>query len=233
VTKTDTVYAALRERILQGIYRPGQRLVPANLKAEFGVSTIPIREAFRRLEAEGWITYRANVGAEVRGIDVTDWVMYLDALAPLTAHATALAAPRLGADKLAQAREANLTMRACMERADPIAANDWNLRFHAILVSGCPNAYVRELVGQIVERLEAIRRVVVVLTAGRNWEAIEEHDELLALIENGAAAAEIESFTREHTRRTIRVYLGETGDGSERLGAMLAARSAALMEKSA
>lgn len=233
MTKTDTVYAALRERILQGTYRPGQRLVPANLKAEFGVSAIPIREAFRRLEAEGWLVYRANVGAEVRGIDVTDWVMYLDALAPLTAHATALAAPHLGAAELALAREANVAMRACMERGDPIAANDWNLRFHAILVSGCPNEYVREVVGQIVERLEAIRRVVVVLTAGRNWEAIEEHDELLALIENGAPTAEIESYTREHARRTIRFYLGETGDGSERLGAMLAARSAERMETSA
>jgi DNA-binding GntR family transcriptional regulator len=226
VTKTDTVYAALRERILKGVYRPGQRLVPANLQAEFGVSTIPFREAFRRLEAEGWLTYRANVGAEVRGVDVMDWVMYMDALAPLEGHATALAAPRLGADELARAREANVAMRLCMERADPATAHDWNLRFHSILVDACPNQYVRDLIAQIVERLEAIRRVVLVLGAARTWDAVDEHERLLQLIESSADIAEIERCASEHKRRTVTAYLGQSsGGGAEGVGVALAARS--------
>lgn len=211
MTKAEHVYAVVRERILQGVYRPGQRLVPAALRSELGASTIPIREAFRRLEAEGWLIYRANIGAEVRSVDVTEWVTYMDALTPLEAHATALGASALGEEELLRAREANERMRECMQRSDPVTAHDWNLLFHKILVDACPNAYVRKLIAEISERLEAIRRVVLVLAPGRTWAAFDEHEHLLSLIEAHADPDEIERYAREHKRRTIVEYLGNGG----------------------
>ena len=57
-TKQQQVYEVLRERILSGAYGPGFRVVIDQVAAEFAVSALPVREAIRRLEAEGLIVYR-------------------------------------------------------------------------------------------------------------------------------------------------------------------------------
>ena len=65
VTKQERVYRAIRERILSGAYGPGYRVVIDALAEEFEVSGLPVREAIRRLEAEGLVIYRPNAGAQV------------------------------------------------------------------------------------------------------------------------------------------------------------------------
>ncbi len=65
VTKQERVYRTIRERILSGDYRPGHRVVIDSLATELGVSALPVREAIRRLEAEGLVVFRPNAGAHV------------------------------------------------------------------------------------------------------------------------------------------------------------------------
>ena len=55
VTKQEQVYQQIRERILSGVYVPGYRIVIDAVVGEFHVSSIPVREAIRRLEAEGLV----------------------------------------------------------------------------------------------------------------------------------------------------------------------------------
>ena len=57
-TKQQRLYEAIRERILSGAYGPGFRIVIDSVAEEFGVSQLPVREAVRRLEAEGLLVYR-------------------------------------------------------------------------------------------------------------------------------------------------------------------------------
>jgi DNA-binding GntR family transcriptional regulator len=69
VTKQERVYRVIRERILRGTYGPGYRVVIDALAEEFAVSALPVREAIRRLEAEGLVIYRPNAGAQVAPAD--------------------------------------------------------------------------------------------------------------------------------------------------------------------
>src|SRR5215475_15995285 len=96
VTKQERVYEALRERILSGAYGPGYRVVIDALAEEFEVSALPVREAIRRLEAEGLVVYRANAGAQVAPAEPGVFEEEATVLALLEGYATALAAPRLG-----------------------------------------------------------------------------------------------------------------------------------------
>ena len=64
-SKKEVVYDLLRENILQGKYKPGSRLVIDELAVTLGVSQIPIREAMRQLEADGFVTIEPYVGATV------------------------------------------------------------------------------------------------------------------------------------------------------------------------
>lgn len=70
-TKADAVYEALQNAILSGRLAEGERLRQQEVAAQWGVSQTPVREAFRRLEAEGLVDYEENKGVVVRGIPWT------------------------------------------------------------------------------------------------------------------------------------------------------------------
>ena len=68
-SKSEQAYTAVKGRIVDGTYSPGYRLVLAKIAEDLGVSVVPVREAIRRLEAEGLVKFERNVGATVSGID--------------------------------------------------------------------------------------------------------------------------------------------------------------------
>ena len=82
-SKADHAYAMIRQRILSGEPKPGKRLVIEQLARELDISAVPVREAIRRLEAEGYITYTRNVGATVGSIDLSRYPETVEALAVL------------------------------------------------------------------------------------------------------------------------------------------------------
>src|SRR5215470_6928765 len=103
--KHELAYRLIRERIEAATYQPGQRLVIDALARDLNMSQVPIREAIRRLQAEGWITYRHNSGPEVAHIGLEQWQSTMEVLAVLEGYATALAAPRVTAEDLVRMRE--------------------------------------------------------------------------------------------------------------------------------
>lgn len=80
-TKADSVYEALQNAILSGRIAEGEHLRQQEVAAQWGVSQTPVREAFRRLEAEGLVEYAENRGVIVRGIPWTPPPTPLDAIA--------------------------------------------------------------------------------------------------------------------------------------------------------
>ena len=71
-TAEETTVAALRRAIVEGVLPPGERLRQETLAAELGVSRIPLRDAFRRLEAEGLIRIDGRRGARVASLTAED-----------------------------------------------------------------------------------------------------------------------------------------------------------------
>src|SRR5690606_7336527 len=80
VSEWQTAYGFLRERIAGRELSPGYRLVLQSIADELDMSVVPVREAIRRLEAEGLVTYERNVGARVAMIDEHGYVDAMQAL---------------------------------------------------------------------------------------------------------------------------------------------------------
>src|SRR5262245_31109076 len=99
-TKQERVYQDVRERIRGGTYVPGLPSVIDARAEELGVSALPVREAIRRLEAEGLVVLRPNVGAQVAPAEPGVFDEEMTVLAVLEGYATAQAAPLLGPDEL-------------------------------------------------------------------------------------------------------------------------------------
>jgi DNA-binding GntR family transcriptional regulator len=221
LSKQERTYTTLRERILDGTYGPGHRLVIDAIARELEVSPMPVREAIRRLEAEGWVIYRANQGAQVAPVAESLWAEVMATLAVLEGYATALAAPRLSAQDLKQMRKLNTEMSEALEELDLPQVAARNQAFHAVIHARCPNEHLRRLIEATLERLNTFRNTIFIYIPARGRVSIGEHEQLLELIESAADPARIESFAREHKLHTIKAYeqrLAEAGVALDRAG---------------
>jgi DNA-binding GntR family transcriptional regulator len=206
VTKQERVYQAIRERILSGAYGPGYRVVIDALAEEFEVSGLPVREAIRRLEAEGLVIYRPNAGAQVAPADPGLFDEEMSVLAVLEGYGTALAAPCLGEAEIAHLTEINDEMVAAMAELDSLRFGRLNQEFHGLIYEHCPNAALVGMLRDVARRLDAIRRTVFVQIPYRGAASVAEHRELIALLASHAPAAKIEKAAREHKLNTVQSF---------------------------
>jgi DNA-binding GntR family transcriptional regulator len=206
VTKQERVYRAIRERILSGAYGPGYRVVIDALATEFGVSALPVREAIRRLEAEGLVIFRPNAGAHVAPADPTLFDQEMTVLAVLEGYATALAAPHLGKAEIKRLSAITDSMVDAIGRLDPLTFGRLNQEFHAVIYEHCPNAALVDLLRDVGARLDAIRRTVFIQIPYRGTESVAEHRRLIALLAEGAPVGKIEAAAREHKLNTVESF---------------------------
>ncbi|RXZ48351.1 GntR family transcriptional regulator [Agromyces binzhouensis] len=211
-SKSQQAYRFIRERIDDGRYVPGYRLVLAQIAGELEVSVVPVREAIRRLEAEGLVTFEKNVGAQVALIKETEYLHTMQTLALVEGFATSLTAPYVTAEQIARARAINEEMRRTLEDFEPHRFTELNLEFHAVLFEGCPNPHVLDLVHRGWNRMRMLRDSSFSFVPGRARASVEEHERIVELIERGADALEIELAARRHRTATLDAVLAYQAD---------------------
>jgi DNA-binding GntR family transcriptional regulator len=206
-SKHEIAYREIRARIIDGRYGPGHRLVLSTLARELDVSPVPVREAIRRLEAEGLVQFERNVGARVATLQDDEWEQLVEMLALLDGFAFAAAAPRITGPDLAEARRLNGALReaASAEQIDHESVMLLHRRFHRVLYRCCGNRYVIESLDGIWDRIDASRVLVTLYPALRLATAVDEHDALLDRLERGEDdAGVLETCAREHNLNAIR-----------------------------
>ena len=214
-SKADHAYEAILQSILDGEYEPGERLVIERLARELGVSVVPVREAIRRLESDGYVTFTRNIGATVTAIDLDRYPETIEAVAALEGIAIGLAAPHLTSTDLRRAREVNDRLRESLTKFDPTQFTRLNRRFHEILYGACPNRHILAILEREWALLDTTRRSAFTYIPERAARSVQEHDELLEMIESGANSGDIERFARDHRMVTARRLLQHLGDKME------------------
>lgn len=207
VNKSERAYLEIKARITGGTFGPGYRLLLGEIAKDLDVSVVPVREAIRRLEAEGLVTFTANVGAQVVATDALEYQYTMETLSLVEGMATAMAAPNVTAGDLALARSINGEMRNCLLHFDPRRFTELNHEFHAVIFERCSNPHVLDLVHRGWNRLATIRESTFSFVPGRAQRSVEEHDSILDLIETGASALDVELAARSHRLATLHEYL--------------------------
>lgn len=203
VSKSEQAYTLLRTGILEGVFSPGGRLVIDQLGREHGISSVPWREALRRLEAEGWVEMVPNAGAVVRRYDRHEWMRAIRLLARLQALATAASAAHLTAADLDHAAELNARMAKALDEFDLLRFGRLNHDFHDVLCARCDDQHLLGLVRAERTRVDLIRRSVHWQAPGRARESITEHAALLDLLRSGAGFEAVEEALRRHELNTL------------------------------
>jgi DNA-binding GntR family transcriptional regulator len=167
---SQRIAAALREEILGGRYRPGERIRQEELAARSGASRIPVREALRMLEAEGLVTVVANAGARVTRLtarELSETYLIRERLEPLL-----LAMSLPGLQEEAVARMGALT--AAMEAATSAARGpdvDAFLRadreFHLSGYAGAAGGEAWRIVARMWNTTQHYRREFTQIAAAR------------------------------------------------------------------
>jgi DNA-binding GntR family transcriptional regulator len=196
--KHELAYRLIRERIVAAVYQPGQRLVIDSLARDLNMSQVPIREAIRRLQAEGWISYRHNSGPEVANIGLERWQSTMEVIAVLEGYATALAADHVRDEDLAHLRQHAADMQRALEAFDLLGFSDSNRAFHRVIYARCPNPTLVERISDTQAQLDAMRGTLFPCVPKRGSDSVAEHLKLIELLEQRASFVEIETYAREH-----------------------------------
>ncbi|MER7282873.1 GntR family transcriptional regulator [Dactylosporangium sp. NPDC000244] len=151
---SQQAYDSIKSRILEQVYRPGDKLSEEDLASTVGVSRTPIREALRRLHAEGLIDWEANRSATVPSWTGQDLEEIFELRALLEGYGAELAAARITAVETDRLRELCSAMEQhaavpASDRADRVAM--CNTEFHAIILEAGRNRRLSALLGAVVQ----------------------------------------------------------------------------------
>ncbi|TDV56426.1 GntR family transcriptional regulator [Actinophytocola oryzae] len=149
----ETAYDVIRRGVLSGEFARGQRLREEELAVRVGVSRTPVREALRRLNAEGLVNFTPNRGARVTAWSERELEDLYEARALLEGFGARLAASRITADELAELHEIAEEMAEVAERGKDVAdrLTDLNGRFHRAIVHASRNTQLDTLVRGVMD----------------------------------------------------------------------------------
>jgi DNA-binding GntR family transcriptional regulator len=205
----DQIKDVLIQRILDGDYSPGQRIVEMRLAEEFGVSQAPVREALRELEILRLVVSEPFRGARVRDVSPDEIAEGYPVRAALEELAAKLAAPRLAGATAALAAELDAMRTAA-------ADDDWHrfvrydVGFHRVFVEASAN-------GTLIQVWESLHvdlrtRFTLIQRLGDLPEVAESHEPILDAFDAGDAER-AGTVVREHIEAFGRWFVERGADG--------------------
>lgn len=153
----DVVFQTLRESILTGELKPGERLMEIHLAEKLGVSRTPIREAIRKLELEGLVTMIPRRGAQVSQITEGNLRDVLEVRRALDALAVELACERITEEELARLKCACQEFEKVTETGDVVQITQADVRLHDIIVRASGNRRLEQMVNNLSQQMYRYR----------------------------------------------------------------------------
>ena len=153
----DVVFNTLRQAILRGELKPGERLMEIQLANKLGVSRTPIREAIRKLELEGLVLMIPRKGAEVAEITEKNLRDVLEVRCALEELAVQLACERIDDEGLEQLKSAALHFRDVLDSDDITKVAGADGAFHDVIFEATDNRRLIQLLNNLREQMYRYR----------------------------------------------------------------------------
>jgi DNA-binding GntR family transcriptional regulator len=222
-TAASYVADALRAAIQNGELHDGAELNQVALAEHFGISRVPVREAMRMLEAQGWITALPHRRAVVQALSVSRVSEIFEVRAVLEGHLIEKAIANSSPDHLARLEKVRSEMEGLADHIAWVAANR---KFHRLLLEPAQSPMTLELIEQLTAQVERYLRVRDE-TVIREDAAGKEHAEILRAVakkETAVARALLVSHI-ERTGRHVIEAIGEAAPEAKRVEAVQRAES--------
>lgn len=202
------VYGALRDAIVTGKLRPGERIVEDRICTELGVSRSPLREALRKLEGEGLVSILPRRGAVVTELSPRDQVDLFAVREALEGLAAKLGADHITKDELAELEDICQAMEKCIHAKDMPTVVTLNTQFHELIAKASRNRWIREFLLSIRAQTRRLYRSAIE-KPDRAMESVGEHRLIIDALRQGDGA-QAEVLARRHVERARDVSMAAT-----------------------
>jgi DNA-binding GntR family transcriptional regulator len=206
----EVVCEALREAIISGVLKPGERLMEIQLAEELGVSRTPVREAIRKLELEGFVIMIPRRGTYVADLSIKDINEVFEVRTSLEVLAAGLATERITDDELEKMERLLVHIGEYIEKGDMDKIVEADSQFHDILYQATRNDRLVQIISNLREQLTRFRSISMAYP-GRLKNTLEEHSRLVeALAARDQQLAE--RLATEHMENTEQTLLLDFND---------------------
>lgn len=199
----DVVFNTLRQAILRGELKPGERLMEIQLANKLGVSRTPIREAIRKLELEGLVLMIPRRGAEVAQITEKSLRDVLEVRRALEELAVQLACLRMTPESMEQLKQAADAFEKVLGDEDITVVAEADVAFHDVIYLATDNERLISLLNNFREQMYRYR-VEYLKKKEFHAKLLNEHQEIIRAIENGECERATE-ITSQHIENQVEV----------------------------
>lgn len=179
----DVVFNTLRQAILRGELKPGERLMEIQLANKLGVSRTPIREAIRKLELEGLVLMVPRKGAEVAEITEKSLRDVLEVRKALEELSVQLACDRITEDMVEELEEAAKKFRSALLSQDVTEKAQADVSFHDVIYKAAGNGRLTQILSNLGEQMYRYR-VEYLKDPAVYSQLIQEHQKIICHIKN-------------------------------------------------
>jgi DNA-binding GntR family transcriptional regulator len=204
-TMVDGITERLRQAIITGAIRPRERIRVADLERKFGVSHIPIREALRRLQSEGFVEISPRRTTIAAGVDLSDLANIYDLRRIIEVEIGRRSVSRMTKSEIETVRRALVSFQAVAN--DPSSAEFWerHRNFHWALLAPAANPTVQRVLDHLWQSSERYVRLFVSTFATMDT-VMDLHVELYEACAGGDVTTFENALTRHYveTEKTVR-----------------------------
>lgn len=179
----DEVYTNLLDWIMEGVLRPGEKIVDKELASHMGVSRTPVREALRRLEDKDLVESAANRWTRVSEIPSKEPEMIYPIIWTLEELALSTAIFTMTDEDFKKMDLANCELEKALKNTDPVSASRADTEFHAVFIESSKNFHLTKILQDLKIRF---RRLEVNYFEGISYaySSIEEHKTIISALRN-------------------------------------------------
>ncbi len=178
LTLREKILETIRDAILKGSMKPGERVSEPDLAERFGISRTPIREAFRQLESEGYLKVIPRKGAVVASLSARDVEEFYAIKIILEGFAARMAAIKLSDKDIERLEAINEKLQKLANEGDVKSFFRAHNDFHELFIKAAGNEKLYELVNQLVMKFQRLR-LASLSQPGRMEISVEEHRNMI------------------------------------------------------
>ncbi|MFG1496341.1 GntR family transcriptional regulator [Saccharospirillum sp. HFRX-1] len=205
----DKVYSYIKDAILRGEFKAGDRLVERNLADKLNISRTPIREALFRLESQKFVSTVPRKGVVVNEISRDEILEVFLILSSLESLAARLAAQKIDEQTRVEFDQAIAALAAIEQHPEQISDSgthlDINLQYNDLIGKASKNIRLHEMLMELKDYVRAFTNLSS-QTPGRAMEALKEHLNILIAVRDGQEGL-AENYARVHVEKARNAYL--------------------------
>jgi DNA-binding GntR family transcriptional regulator len=181
---SEDIAESIKAAIIKGKFKPGEKISEGELAESMGISRTPLREAFRKLENEGFIEIIPRKGAVVTEIDAQEVYDLYEIKSTLEGLAARLAAVNMQDKDLEKLEKVNEELKVLIDQNDLEAFYKAHTRFHEGFVKLSGNRRLNQIISNLNDHFK--RFGIVSLTLPGQYEnAIKQHEEIIQAFRKG------------------------------------------------